>query len=113
MAFLINLYNSMVIHAIIEDLLPEKEATSTTARLTMYATASYNIGGMIYSLNDVENGLLRRNMQSAVPMTSPPFGSRDPRRAHMVAKVDPRIHFALNCGAESCPPIAVYEAKYL
>jgi hypothetical protein len=22
--------------------------------------------------------------------------------------VDPRIHFALNCGAKSCPPIAAY-----
>lgn len=26
---------------------------------------------------------------------------------------DPRIHFALNCGAVSCPPIAVYEADDL
>ena len=28
-------------------------------------------------------------------------------------KCDPRIHFALNCGAVSCPPIAVYEADDL
>lgn len=26
---------------------------------------------------------------------------------------DPRIHFALNCGAVSCPPIAVYSADDL
>ena len=26
---------------------------------------------------------------------------------------DPRIHFALNCGAVSCPPIAVYEGESL
>ena len=72
-AFLINLYNSMTIHAIIEDLLPEKDATSTVSRLQLYATASYQIGNMVFSLNDIENGLLRRNRQSAVPMTKPPF----------------------------------------
>ena len=32
-AFLINLYNSMIIHAVISDLLPEKSASSTLARL--------------------------------------------------------------------------------
>lgn len=26
---------------------------------------------------------------------------------------DPRIHFALNCGAVSCPPIAVYSGDQL
>ena len=26
---------------------------------------------------------------------------------------DPRIHFALNCGAVSCPPIAVYSGEDL
>ena len=52
-------------------------------------------------------------MQSAVPMTSPPFDRKDPRTAFMVDKVDPRIHFALNCGASSCPPIAVYDAESL
>ena len=26
-----------------------------------------------------------------------------------VSKIDYRIHFALNCGAKSCPPIAFYE----
>ncbi|MEB3186225.1 MAG: DUF547 domain-containing protein [bacterium] len=26
---------------------------------------------------------------------------------------DPRIHFALNCGAVSCPPIREYEAEHL
>ena len=28
-----------------------------------------------------------------------------------VAKIDYRIHFALNCGAKSCPPIAFYSAQ--
>ena len=38
-------------------------------------------------------------------------------RTHALAvrpeEVDPRIHFALNCGARSCPPIRVYSAAFL
>jgi hypothetical protein len=29
----------------------------------------------------------------------------------MIEDVDPRIHFALVCGSNSCPPIDVYEAR--
>lgn len=28
-----------------------------------------------------------------------------------LAKRDPRVYFALNCGAASCPPIAAYEPR--
>jgi hypothetical protein len=31
-------------------------------------------------------------------------------KKHAVSKIDYRIHFALNCGAKSCPPIAFYTA---
>ena len=74
----------------------------------MYSTASYNIGGLVYSLNDIENGLLRGNRVSAVPLTSVPFPDQNDPRKNLMLNCDPRIHFALNCGAVSCPPIAVY-----
>jgi hypothetical protein len=55
----------------------------------------------------MEHGLLRRNAR-------PPYGrvtlrAGDPRLGAMVSALDPRIHFALNCGARSCPPIAAYD----
>ena len=31
----------------------------------------------------------------------------------VTSKVDPRIHFTLNCGAKGCPPIRVYEKEKL
>ena len=34
-------------------------------------------------------------------------------RLKSVVNLDPRIHFALNCGANSCPPIGVYSGKSL
>jgi hypothetical protein len=40
------------------------------------------IGRTLYTLNEIENDIIRKN-----------FG-------------EPRIHFALNCGAKSCPPLS-------
>ena len=37
----------------------------------------------------------------------------DDRRNCLVLDLDPRIHFALNCGAKSCPPIRVYSPPNL
>ena len=34
-------------------------------------------------------------------------------RINSVVPLDPRIHFALNCGANSCPPIGVYSGHQL
>jgi hypothetical protein len=45
-----------------------------------------------------------------VPFTSPPFAADDPRLA-FITPCDPRIHFTLNCGAKSCPPIGVYASE--
>jgi len=93
---------------LIDGYLDEKAATGTFGRIKFYASISYAIAGAVYSLNDIENGVLRSNRVSAVPLTRPPFGMEDPRLAIMLPQCDPRIHFALNCGANSCPPIAVY-----
>ena len=106
-AALINIYNSLIVHAILEGLLDLNGGT--VARLKLYASASYQIGQYLFSLNEIENGLLRLNRKSAVPMTFRPFRKEnDPRRKLMMDELDPRIHFALNCGAKSCPPIGVY-----
>jgi hypothetical protein len=111
-AALINLYNSLIVDAIINDLLDVNGGT--LARLKLYASASYNSGGTLLSLNDIENGLLRCNRKSAVPFTSLPFKKEDdPRRKLMLPDCDARIHFALNCAANGCPPIGVYSAADL
>jgi len=48
-------------------------------RMKMYATASYNINGMIFSLNDIEHGILRNNSQSPVPISKLNFPKGDAR----------------------------------
>jgi len=114
-AFFLNLYNSMVIHGKIVLGTP----STLLQRLYFYATTSYNVGGLILSLNDIENGILRANRPSAVPFAKPQFNfsqtseKTEFTRSLVLQDVDPRIHFALNCGAKSCPPIRFYDPTKL
>ncbi|XP_078366756.1 uncharacterized protein LOC144650866 [Oculina patagonica] len=60
---------------------------------------SYNIGGYTFSLDDIEHGILRGNRPH--PSGGKPlFADGDPRLRFTVSEVDPRIHFALVCGAK-------------
>lgn len=102
----LNLYNCLCIDGMINGLLKPYPG-GTLSRLVFYASASYRIGPYVYSLNDMENGILRGNKISPVPMTRQPFSETD-SRLNFCLPCDGRIHFALNCGAKSCPPIAFY-----
>ncbi|MDP9187831.1 MAG: DUF547 domain-containing protein, partial [Actinomycetota bacterium] len=72
-----------------------------------FTTATHRAGGHDYSLDVIEHGLLRGNKR-------PPYRPRpllrdgDPRLDAAPSRPDPRVHFALNCGARSCPPVRTY-----
>jgi hypothetical protein len=105
LAFGINLYNLMIQYAFIKVGI----GSSSLARGAFFSGVKFNVGGDILSFHDLENGILRGN---AVPPFSlfAPFGKKDPRRRLALDKVDCRIHFALNCGAKSCPPVKNFSA---
>eukprot|EP00039_Didymoeca_costata_P003691 m.69194 g.69194 ORF g.69194 m.69194 type:complete len:503 (+) comp12031_c1_seq1:366-1874(+) len=107
-AFTINLYNLLIIHAFVQVGI----ATSDWQRLSYFDLIGYNIGGNNYSLNDLENGILRGN-KTAPYHFSKPFSTSDPRAAAALPQAEHRIHFALNCGAKSCPPISEFTADNL
>ena len=133
-AFWVNVYNALIVHGTALRGAPE----TTPERLGFFSGLKYEIGGLVFSCDDVEHGVLRGNAPSPaapgqllggllrlegghplyrVPFLNAPHFKRpdDPRRALAVRpeEVDPRIHFALNCGARSCPPIRVYSAAFL
>ena len=61
------------------------------------------------SLDLIEHGILRR---SKVKWSEGYLGKMFPsdfEKKFRVKRLDYRIHFALNCGAKSCPPIAFYD----
>jgi len=70
------------------------------------------VGGIRFSLEDIEHGVLRAN-KGHTYLPGSQFSARDPRRTNVVEKLDPRIHFALNCASRSCPPIGVYTTEKL
>ncbi|XP_059824638.1 uncharacterized protein zgc:152951 isoform X1 [Hypanus sabinus] len=106
LAFFINVYNALVIHGIIKYKAPK----NMWQRYKFFNTASYVIGGEVFTLQDIENGVLRGNQKGIAQMTKP-FSKGDPRLKAALEEVEPLIHFALNCGVQSCPPIKTYSAK--
>lgn len=104
-AFWLNLYNALVIDAIIY----YGVRRSVNEVSGFFNRAAYNIGGYRFSLDDIEHGILRANVGHPV-IPGPQFGPDDPRRRFAADYIDHRIHFALVCGAKSCPPINFYDA---
>jgi hypothetical protein len=98
----INLYNAWTILQL------RKQPEMYTRRQAFFAKRSLRIGGVPFSLNDIEHGILRRGAiwWGLGYLRNPLLNRR--LAALQVNAVDPRIHFALNCGAASCPPIRAY-----
>ncbi len=75
----------------------------------IYTSQEIIIAGESFSLDDMEHGILRRyKMKHALGFFSNPFAPILIKNL-AVDELDFRIHFALNCGAKSCPPIAFYK----
>lgn len=106
--FWINLYNALIVDGIIHH-----QMNGSIMRWPgFFRQVAYDIGGMRFSADAIEHGVLRHNRaHPALPL--PVFTSTDPRSRIFQQGFDPRIHFALVCGANSCPPIAFYETDKL
>jgi hypothetical protein len=84
LAYWINLYNISVANVVVEHYPVESIrdiSTDPIIRLNVFKKPSVKVKGGEMALDDVENGKIREGFK------------------------DPRIHFAINCAAESCPPI--------
>lgn len=79
MAFWINAYNGFTIKLIVDNY-PIPSITKLDGGKP-WDVKRINIGGKNYSLNNIENDILRPQFKDA------------------------RIHFAVNCAAKSCPPL--------
>jgi len=106
LAFWINLYNILMIDAVIHYRI-QKNISEVRG---IFDKTGYIIGGYFFSLNDIEQGILRANAGHPY-IPGPQFHTNDPRQAFMLDELDFRIHFALVCGAQSCPPVNFYDAE--
>jgi len=113
LAFWINLYNALVIHAVIEFDVKESIAEGGIHNLIrFFRRAAYDISGLRFSLEDIEHGILRGNRGNPYQFSAQ-FARNDLRHEFVIHPVDPRIHFALNCASKSCPPIGIYTPENL
>lgn len=105
-AFWINLYNAQAQWAMLQN----PPGGSTVAWLWFFRKKRFAVAGETLSLDQVEHGFLRRSrIWWAAGYLRKPWTSALERRWR-VDTLDPRIHFALNCAAASCPPIRHYDA---
>lgn len=117
-AFFINMYNVLMIHG----LLYKKYRTHPVidGDKTFFDDVAYRIGNHEISLNAMEHGILRGNRPHPSDREATTFWKTDAEddtqkklTQWCVKEVDPRIHFALNCGARGCPRIQVYTSTNL
>jgi hypothetical protein len=71
------------------------------------------IAGKPFSLDDIEHGVLRKYRHKYSLGYMPKWFPAKHIKELAVDDIDWRIHFALNCGAKSCPPIAFYNSNEL
>lgn len=104
-AFWINLYNAYTQAAL------KKNPEQYKNRGKFFGNKFIEIAGQTFSLDDIEHGILRR---SKIKWSLGHFNKLFPgktEKALRVDRLDCRLHFALNCGAKSCPPIAFYRPE--
>lgn len=107
-AFWMNVYNVLVIHGVIAF----EVTRSVMEDPSFFGRAAYRVGLYDYTLDEIENGVLRRNAPPPVG-GKPLWAKDDPRCAVSPSIVDPRIHAALVCASTSCPAVRFYDAEAL
>jgi glutaredoxin len=104
-AFGINVYNLMISYGFMKI----GVGCSSRSRSAFYNGVCFRIGSETFSFQDWEHGFLRCNRKAPYSLMHQ-FGRKDPRLGTVLQRVDCRIHFALNCGAKSCPPMRTFTA---
>jgi len=103
LAFWLNIYNGFT------QVILKKNPEQYKTRSSFFSSKQIFIAGEQLSLDDVEHGILRRSkVKWSLGYLNKWFPSSFEKKFR-VDKLNYLIHFALNCGAKSCPPIAFYE----
>lgn len=108
LAFWCNLYNAGT--QLLLDRRPELYKSPLRFFRFFRATA-VTVGGADLSLDTIENGILRAARSKYTLGYTRQLWPGSAARQYRLDEPDPRIHFALNCGAESCPAIRFYEPE--
>lgn len=109
LAFWINIYNSYIILSLRE----HPEYYDPAVRSDFFKKPLIQVAGKQLSFAEVEHGLVRKSQWEYGLGYFRTWLPGKFERQNRVEQQDYRIHFALNCGAKDCPPVAVYSPKTL
>jgi len=104
LAFWLNIYNTNVQYIL------KKDPAKFNDRGAFFKAKQITIAGEVLSFDIIEHGILRKSKSKlSLGYISKIRVSKFERKMR-IKRVDPRIHYALNCGALSCPPIVPYHS---
>ncbi len=107
LAFWVNIYNAYI------QVILQKNPELYNDRREFFEKDQIPIAGEMVSFGKIEHGIIRKSQWSlGLGYIRKMFPDKFERRLR-VDKMDYRVHFALNCGAKDCPPVAIYTAKGL
>jgi hypothetical protein len=104
-AFWMNVYNATV------QLTLKHDTTQYKKRMAFYNKKAIVVAGKHLSPNDIEHGILRKSQWIYGLGYIRKWFPGSFEKKMRVRNLDPRIHFALNCGARSCPRIMIYSGE--
>lgn len=107
LAFWVNIYNAYI------QVILKEQPDLYNDRGTFFKKEQINIAGETVSFAKIEHGIIRKSQwEYGLGMIRKWFPNKFERKLR-VDKRDYRIHFALNCGAKDCPPVAIYDWERL
>jgi hypothetical protein len=107
LAFWLNVYNAAT--QVLLARAPERYESAFRV-VRFFGADVVTVGNEALSLDDIEHGILRGSRAKYGAGYLPRLADAFERR-YRLATPDPRVHFALNCGAASCPAVRYYEAS--
>lgn len=108
LAFWLNCYNAGTQHLLEE----RSDLYESPLRFVRFFHApAITVAETPLPLDRIEHGILRAGRSKYGFGYLPKLSVTSFERSYRLSECDPRIHFALNCGAESCPAIRFYDPE--
>lgn len=107
LSFWVNIYNAYI------QVILSKNPELYENRNEFFNKAQIEIAGETISFAKIEHGIIRKSQWDlGLGYFRKWFPNKFERKLR-VENPDYRVHFALNCGAKDCPPVAIYQVKLL
>ncbi|CAJ0601325.1 unnamed protein product [Cylicocyclus nassatus] len=108
LAFFVNVFNMLSIHTTQINGAPR----NIWERRKLMNCSYYQIEDHRYAPHSILNGILRSNRKGLAALWKP-FGKKDQRLPLILPQCEPLVHFALNTGTRSTPPIRAYTCNFV